>query len=35
MNAVVYKQDALGEKKPLGTTVGLRLTLDTAKLPAE
>ena len=35
VNAVVYKQDALGEKKPLGTSVNLYLTLDTAKLPAE
>ncbi|MBR1699446.1 MAG: PASTA domain-containing protein [Bacteroidales bacterium] len=35
VNAVVYKQDALGEKKPLGTSVNIYLTLDTAKLPAE
>ena len=35
MNAVVYKQDAQGERKPLGSSVNLYLTLDPAKLPAE
>ena len=35
VNAVVYKQEALGEDKPLGTAVNLYLTLDPAKLPAE
>ena len=35
MNAVVYKQDALGEKKSLGTAVNIYLTLDQGKLPAE
>ena len=35
VNAVVYQQDAAGEVKPLGTAIGLRLTLDSAKLPAQ
>lgn len=35
MNAVVYKQDALGEKRNLGTAVNIYLTLDQGKLPAE
>lgn len=35
MNAVVYKQDALGEKRSLGTAVNIYLTLDQGKLPAE
>lgn len=35
VNAVVYKQDALGEDKPLGTAISMYLTLDTKKLPAE
>ena len=35
VNAVVYKQDALGETKTLGTSIGLSLTLDQSKLPAK
>ena len=35
MNAVVYRQDAMGENKPLGSAIGLSLTLDSAKLPAQ
>lgn len=35
MNAVVYKQDAEGTVKPLGSAVNLYLTLDKSKLPAE
>lgn len=35
MNVVVYKQDALGEKRSLGTAVNIYLTLDQGKLPAE
>jgi len=35
MNAVVYKQDILGETKPMGTVVSVYLTLDESKLPAE
>lgn len=35
MNAVVYKQDAVGEQKALGASVNLYLTLDSGKLPAE
>lgn len=35
MNAVVYKQDALGERRNLGTAVNIYLTLDQGKLPAE
>ena len=35
MNAVVYKQDAPGEEKPLGAGIGLSLTLDPAKVPAQ
>ena len=35
MNAVVYKQDAVGELRKMGAPVNLYLTLDTAKLPAQ
>ena len=35
VNAVVYKQDALGATKTLGTSIGITLTLDTSKLPAQ
>lgn len=35
LNAVVYKQDALGEERPLGTAITLYLTLDMAKVPAQ
>ncbi|MBP3202782.1 MAG: PASTA domain-containing protein [Bacteroidales bacterium] len=35
VNAVVYKQDALGETKALGTAISLALTLDESKLPAK
>lgn len=35
VNAVVYKQDAQGAVKTLGTSIGLHLTLDSSKLPAE
>lgn len=35
MNAVVYKQSAMGENKNLGFPVNITLTLDTSKLPAE
>ena len=35
VNAVVYKQDALGASKTLGTAVNIYLTLDTTKLPAQ
>lgn len=35
MNAVVYKQDAPGATKALGSTVNFYLTLDSAKLPAQ
>ena len=35
VNAVVYKQDAPGSSKALGSRVGMSLTLDTSKLPAE
>lgn len=35
VNAVVYKQDILGDSKPLGTIVSLSLTLDQSKLPAQ
>ena len=35
LNAVIYKQDALGEEKPLGSAINLYLTLDTAKVPVQ
>ena len=35
VNAVVYKQDAPGAAKALGTRISLTLTLDSAKLPAQ
>ena len=35
MNAVVYKQDALGATKTLGTAISFYLTLDESKLPAQ
>jgi beta-lactam-binding protein with PASTA domain len=35
VNAVVYKQDALGAAKTLGTSINIYLTLDTTKLPAQ
>ncbi len=35
MNAVVYKQDAMGASKALGTAIGFSLTLDSSKLPAQ
>ena len=35
VNAVVYKQDAAGEARKLGSSVNLFLTLDKSKLPAE
>ena len=35
VNAVVYKQDAAGETRKLGSSVNLFLTLDKSKLPAE
>lgn len=35
VNAVVYKQEAEGEEKPLGSTVNLYLTLDPLKVPAQ
>ena len=35
MNAVVYKQDAPGTAKALGSRVNFSLTLDPGKLPAE
>ena len=35
VNAVVYKQDALGASKTLGTAIGIYLTLDSTKLPAQ
>ena len=35
VNAVVYKQDALGASKTLGTAINIYLTLDTTKLPAQ
>ena len=34
MNAVVYKQDAEGAARSLGTPINIYLTLDSAKLPA-
>lgn len=33
LNAVVYKQDAQGSVKTLGTSIGFYLTLDPSKLP--
>lgn len=35
MDAVVYKQDAIGATKSLGTPVNISLTLDKSKLPAQ
>jgi len=35
VNAVVYRQDAVGASKTLGSQVNLYLTLDTSKLPAQ
>jgi len=35
VNAVVYRQDALGASKTLGTPINIYLTLDTTKLPAQ
>ena len=35
LNAVVYKQDALGEEKSLGSAINLYLTLDPAKVPVQ
>ena len=35
LNAVVYKQDALGEERPLGTAITLYLTRDMAKVPVQ
>ena len=35
VNAVVYKQEAEGSAKPMGTAINLSLTLDPAKLPAQ
>ena len=35
VNAMVYKQDAEGSPKPMGTAINLSLTLDPSKLPAE
>ena len=35
MNAVVYKQDALGASRLLGANIDLYLTLDESKLPEE
>lgn len=35
VNAVVYKQEAEGEEKPLGSTVNLYLTLDPLKVPVQ
>ena len=34
VNAIVYKQEAEGEEKPLGSTVNIYLTLDPLKVPA-
>jgi len=33
MSAFVYRQDAAGQTRPLGTSINLYLTLDTEKLP--
>ena len=35
VNAVVYKQDTPGTSRSLGARIGLSLTLDPNKLPAE
>ena len=35
VNAVVYKQEAEGESKPLGSPVNIYLTLDPQKVPAK
>ena len=35
VNAVVYRQEAEGEEKPLGSTVNLYLTLDPLKVPVQ
>lgn len=35
LNAVVYKQNALGEEMPYGTSINLYLTLDPAKVPVQ
>lgn len=35
LNAVIYKQDAPGEEKNLGSAINLYLTLDMAKVPAQ
>ncbi len=35
VNAVVYRQDAAGASRTLGTAVNIYLTLDTSKLPAQ
>ena len=35
VNAIVYKQEAEGEEKPLGSTVNIYLTLDPQKVPAK
>ena len=35
LNAVVYKQDALGEEMPYGSSINLYLTLDLAKVPVQ
>ena len=35
LNAVIYKQDALGEEKPLGSAITLYLTLDMSKVPEQ
>ncbi len=35
VNAVVYRQEAPGERKALGTSINITLTLDSSKLPAE
>ena len=35
IDAVVYKQDAIGSTKSLGSPVNIYLTLDHSKLPAQ
>ena len=35
LNAVIYKQDAMGEELSLGSSINLYLTLDTAKVPVQ
>jgi len=35
LNAVIYKQDAMGEEKPLGSAITLYLTLDMSKVPEQ